>query len=58
MRGVVIQDQMNLQLARYLPIDRPEKLDPLLMSVSRRAMGEDFAFQIIQGGEQCQRAMA
>ena len=56
-RGVVIQDQMNFQLAGYLPIDCLQKLDPLLVTVPLRAMGKYFAFQVIQGGEERQSAM-
>src|SRR5258705_3358603 len=56
-RGVIVQDQMNLQVGGDLVINRFEKLDPLLMPMPLRAMGKNFTLQIIQGGKQSQCAM-
>jgi hypothetical protein len=53
-RGVIVQDQVNLQFGRNLRIDRLKELDPFLVPVPLRAMGQYFSLQIIQGRKQCQ----
>ena len=42
-RCVVIHDQMKIQIFRRLRVNLLEELDPLLVSVTRHAGGDDFA---------------
>ena len=58
MRGVIVQNQVNLQIDRHLLIYRFEKLDPFLVPVSLRAMCQDFSLEIIQGCKERQGSMA
>jgi len=51
-RGIIVQNQMNLQIHRNFPINRLEELNPLLVPVTLRTVGKNFAFQIIQSGKQ------
>ena len=57
MGGVVIGDDVDVEIKRALPVDQFEKGEPLLMAMARRQTGDQLAFEIIEGGEQGQRAM-
>jgi hypothetical protein len=56
--GVIVGNDMNVQLRRALLVDLFEKGQPLLMTVARRKAGDQFAFEIIERGEQAQCAVA
>lgn len=51
-RGVVVHNQMQVQLRRRLGVDLFQELDPLLMPVPRQAVGDDFPFGQFDRGEQ------
>lgn len=57
-RGVVIHDQMHLQILRHALIDVPQEGQILLMAVPSLALGEDFAVGDVQCSEQGGRAVA
>ena len=48
MRGVVVQNEMDLQRGGDFLIDSFEELNPFLMRMALRAVRENFAFQIIK----------
>src|SRR6476659_10803471 len=50
--GVVVQDQVDLQVRGHLPVDGLEEFQPFLMPVPRRALADDHAGQRVQRGEQ------
>ena len=56
-RGVIVQNQVDLQIGRNLRIYGLEELDPFLVPVPLRAMGQYFSLQIIQGRKQRQGSM-
>ena len=43
--GVVVQDQVDLQVLGHLPVDGLEEFQPFLMPVPRRALADDHAGQ-------------
>ena len=49
--GVVVADEMHLEVCWHLPVDEGEELDPLLVAVARHARAEDVAGQCAQGRE-------
>ena len=55
--GVVVGDQMQIELARRLAIDLLEKAQPFDMGVVRLGPGDQFAGQLAQGGKQRDRAV-
>ena len=57
-RAVVVGDQVNLQLLGRFSVDLFEKAQPLYMGVFRLGSADDLAIEVIQGGEQRDRAMA
>ena len=50
--GVVVADEMHLEVCRYLPVDEGEERDPLLVPVARHACADDVAGQRAQGREE------
>ena len=57
-RGVVVDDQMQIQFRRRFRVDLLQELDPFLMPMPRHALGDDLAFSQFDGGEQRGRAVA
>lgn len=55
---VVVDDQMQRQLGRSLAVDLLQEGEPFGMRVLRRGRAEDLSVEVIQGGEQRDRAMA
>ena len=56
-RGVIVQDQVNLQIGRNLRVYCLEELDPFLVPVPLRAMGQHLSLQIVQSRKQRQGSM-
>jgi hypothetical protein len=56
--GVIVQDQVDLQILGHLPVDGLEELQPFLMPVPRHALADDHAGQHVQRGEQGGGAVA
>ena len=50
--AVVIQDQMNVEMSRDLPVDLSQKAQEFLMAVLAVASADDFARGDIQGGKE------
>ena len=50
--AVVIQDQMNVEMSRDLPVDLSQKAQEFLMAVLAVAFADDFARGDIQGGKE------
>ena len=57
-RGVVIHNQMKTQILRRLGVNLREKLDPLLVSVTRHAGGDDFALEHVDRRKERRGTMA
>src|SRR5271154_7243148 len=57
-RGVIVDDQVQLPPGRGLAVDLIEEADELLMAVAGHALADDLAFQHVERGEQCRRAVA
>ena len=55
MGGVIVGDDVDVEIGRGLLIDGFEKGQPLLMAMARRQTGDQFALQIIERGKQGQR---
>src|ERR1700758_3127443 len=55
--GVVVGDDMDVEISRALAINQLEKGQPFLMAVARRQAGDELAFEIIERGKQGQRAV-
>ena len=58
MRGIVVDDQMQIQVGWSTSIDLLEKLDPFLMAMPWHAIGDNLPFGQFNGGEQRGRAVA
>ncbi len=58
MGGVIVGDDVDVEIARGLFIDGFEKGQPLLMAVAWRQTGDQLALEIIKRGKQGQRAMS
>ena len=56
-RAVVVGDAMKIQVFGRVAVDGLEKLQPLLMPVARRSLGQDLAIEIIQRGKEGNGAM-
>ena len=54
---IVIRDQMQVEVARCFAIDLLEEAQPLDMGVPRLGAGDQFAGQLVERGEQRDRAM-
>lgn len=57
-RGVVVDDQVQVDLGQSLTINRVEKLDPLLMSMASLALSDQCSIEYANGGKQRRRAVA
>ena len=58
MGPVVVQDQVNIQLGRYVGFDGTEKFAKLLGAMALLGLSDDLAGFCIQGGKQAGCAMA
>ena len=58
MSGVIVGDNVDVEITWSLFIDGFEKSEPLLMPVARRQTGDQLALEIIERGKQGQRAMS
>lgn len=56
-RGLVIQDQMQVAIRGSLPIELLEELEPFLMPVARLALRDDLPSGDVQGGEERRGSM-
>lgn len=56
-RGVVVDDQVPIEIGRRLGIDLLQELDPFLVPVPAVQVRNDPAFGQFDRGEQCRRAM-
>src|SRR6202030_2619959 len=50
MGGVIVGDDMDVEIGRGLGIDGFEKGEPLLMAMARRQAGDQLALEIIERG--------
>jgi len=50
--GVVVHDQVRIQICRGFPVQAAQKLQPLLMTVPGHAEADRLAGQHVQGGKQ------
>ena len=57
MSGVIVGNDVNVEIGRALLVDEFEKGQPFLMTMARREVGDQLAVEIIERGEQGQRAM-
>src|SRR3984893_16890114 len=57
MGGVIVGDDMDVEIGRGLGIDGFEKGEPLLMAMARRQAGDQLALKIIERGKQGQGAV-
>src|SRR5438128_10353666 len=57
MGGVIVSNDVDVQFSRALLIDQFEKGEPFLMTMARRQAGDQLAFEVIERGEQSQRAV-
>jgi hypothetical protein len=48
MGGVIVGNDMDVEIGRALLIDQPDEGEPFLMTMARRQTGDQLAFQIIQ----------
>ena len=58
MRGVVVDDAVDVELAGHGVVNVAQEAQELLMSVPRLAAGDDFAAKHVERGEQGGRPMA
>ena len=52
MGGVIISDDVDVEIGRGLLIDGFEKGQPLLMAMARRQAGDQLALEIVERGKQ------
>src|SRR5215470_4394211 len=57
MGGVIVGNDVDVEIGRALLIDEIEKGQPFLMTMARCQMGDELAVEIIERGEQGQRAV-
>jgi hypothetical protein len=57
-RGVIVDDQMQLALGWGFAVDLVEKADELLMTVSAHALADNLAVEDVECGEQGGGAVA
>ena len=50
--GVVVDDEMDVELGRHIGLDVTQEGEELLMTMARFALGEDRAVEHVEGGEQ------
>ena len=58
MSGVVVDDEMDIELSRHIGLDVPQEGEEFLMTMAGFALGDDRAVEHVEGGEQGSRAMA
>ena len=58
MGGVIVGDDVDVEIGRGLLIDGFEEGQPLLMAMTRGQTGDQLALEIIERGKQGQRAMS
>src|SRR2546425_2108221 len=58
MGSVVVNDQVEVQLARRLAVDLAQELEELFMPMSRVATADHGSFQDVEGSEQASRSIA
>ena len=56
--GVIVGNDVDVEIGRGLVIDGFEKGEPLLMAMARRQSRDQLALEIVERGKQSQRAMA
>jgi hypothetical protein len=56
-RGVVVDDQVQIEFGRRLGVDFLEKLQPLLMTMPRHALGDQAAFGQLDRSKQRRRTV-
>ena len=52
-RGIVVDDQMQIEFWRRFRIDLLQELNPFLMPMPRHAFGNNFPFAQFNGSKQC-----
>ena len=52
MSGVIVGNNVDVEIGRALLVDQFEKGEPFLMTMARRKMGDQLAVEIIERGEQ------
>ena len=57
-RGIVVDDQMQRQFGRSLPVQLFEESQPFDIGMAGRSRAQDLPIEIVEGGEQCNGAMA
>ena len=57
MGGVIVGNDVDVEIGRALLVDQIEKGQPFLMTMACRQMGDELAIEIIERGEQGQRAV-
>src|SRR4051812_22241047 len=57
MRGVVVEDEVQLALGRCAALDELEELQPLLVAVTGLAGADDLAVSHIESGEKRRRSV-
>ena len=50
--GVVVDDEMDVELGRHIGLDVTQEGEELLMAMARFALGDDRAVKHVEGGEQ------
>ena len=56
--GVVVDDEMDVELSRHVGLDVTQEGEELLMAMAGFALGDDRAVEHVEGGEQGGRAVA
>src|SRR6516225_1471061 len=57
MSGVIVSNNVDVEIGRALLVDQCEKGEPFLMTMARREVGDELAVEIIERGEQGQGAV-
>ncbi len=57
MRGVIVADEMNIQLGRDLALDLAQEGQPLLMAMTPGGMRQDLPREIVEGRKQGHRSV-
>jgi hypothetical protein len=55
--GVVIEDEVEVEFGRGLPVDQPQEADELGGAVTEHALADDRARLYVERGEQRRRAV-
>ena len=51
-RGVVVDDEMDVELGRHIGLDVAQECEELLVTMAGFALGDDRAVEHVEGGEQ------